>query len=240
MEQSTARRRVLVLADRNLSDVVGSELGADGFEVAVFSDPAKASTEAERGCYDAFVVDVTLPDGAGHAFVAALRAGERSEPVLLLSGPEPPEDLLPVQRRWPDWPASAAPGVHDAPTALQALIRHERLRTVRRLRYVGITVDRMERRVCVDGAEMRVTPAEYGILECLLLHAEHVVPRADLIDAVWGPDPDLSSNALDVHIGHLRQKLAGAGRCDCIETVRRRGYMLHGGEPVADRKEAAA
>ncbi len=44
--------------------------------------------------------------------------------------------------------------------------------------------------------------------------------------AVWGPDPDLSSNALDVHIGHLRKKLAGAGYPDVIETIRGRGYLL--------------
>lgn len=84
----------------------------------------------------------------------------------------------------------------------------------------------------MDGREIRLTPAEWDILDHLVSHAEHVVEREDLMRAVWGPDPDLSSNALDVHMGHLRKKLADAGYPDVIETIRGRGYLLRvGAEP---------
>jgi DNA-binding response OmpR family regulator len=70
------------------------------------------------------------------------------------------------------------------------------------------------------------TPVEWDILEHLLLNAEHTVTRETLLAVAWGPDSDLQSNALDVHMGHLRKKLERAGLDGVIKTVRGRGCML--------------
>lgn len=227
MSTSSGGPPILILAaDEGLAEGLRAELEAAGFVTDVTTDPDRAGQWSERRCPQAYVVDVSIPEGAGYRFVAELRATGHDEPVLLLSAPYAGEDMLPVQRGWADFQPVTREGLHDAPQALQALLRHEQPRVARRLHYAGITLDRVERRLCVDGQEIRVTPAEWDILDHLLVHAEHVVERADLMDAVWGPDPDLSSNALDVHIGHLRGKLADAGCDDVIETIRGRGYML--------------
>lgn len=227
MTPNDGRQHVLVLvSDDGLADSLRTELESAGFAPDVTSDVERAEQHAFRRCHQAYIVDVSIPDGAGYRFVASLREDGRDEPVLLLSAPHGGEDMLSVQRGWADFQPVVREGLHDAPRALQALLRHERPRTARRLHYAGITLDRVERRLCVDGSEIRLTPAEWDILECLILHAEHVIERDDLMRAVWGPDPDLNSNALDVHMGHLRKKLAGAAYADVIETVRGRGYML--------------
>lgn len=219
--------QVLVFAgDRGLGSALESELRSAGFHLDLTTEPAQAREQAARQCHGAFVVDVSLPDGAGYRFVADLRREGRAEPVLLLSAPHAPEDMLSVQRGWPDREPVVREGLHDAPQVLRALIRHEQPNAARRLHYAGISLDRVERRVCVEGTEVRLTPAEWGILEHLLLHAEHVVERETLMEAVWGSAPELRSNALDVHIGHLRKKLGHAGLEDVIETFRGRGYML--------------
>lgn len=226
--------QILVLvSDMGLADGLRTELESAGFAPEVTSDPDHATQRAGLRCHQAYVVDVSIPDGAGYRLVADLRQGDRDEPVLMLSAPNDAEDMLPVQRGWAEFQPMVREGLHDAPRALQALLRHERPRTARRLHYAGIALDRVERRLCVDGSEVRLTPAEWNILEHLILHAEHVVEREDLLRAVWGPDPDLSSNALDVHMGHLRKKLAGASYDNVIETIRGRGYMLRvtGSEP---------
>jgi DNA-binding response OmpR family regulator len=232
------RHRVLVLAgDAGLGAALKSELVEAGFELDLTTEPEHAWQRASRRCHGAYIVDASLPDGAGYRFVADLREAGRHEPVLLLSAPHAPEDMLSVQRGWPDWQPVVREGLHDAPQVLRALLRHEQPNVARRLHYAGISLDRVERRVCVEGREVRLTPAEWDILEHLLLHAEHVVERDALLEAVWGADPDLSSNALDVHMGHLRKKLGQAGRDDIIETLRGRGYMLRVGR---DDDEQAA
>lgn len=218
---------VLILVnDEGLAEGLRTELESTGFAPDVTTDPEGAWRRASRGCHAAFVIDVSIPEGAGYRFVASLREHGHDEPVLLLSAPNAGEDMLSVQRGWADFQPVVREGLHDAPQALQALLRHEQPRAARRLHYAGITLDRVERRLCVDGDEVRLTPAEWDILDHLLVHAEHVVERETLMRAVWGPDPDLSSNALDVHMGHLRGKLAEAGYDDVIETIRGRGYML--------------
>lgn len=225
--RNDGRRQVLVLAaDRGLGEALETELSEAGFELDLTTDPERARQRASLRCHGAYVVDASLPDGAGFRFIAELREAGRQEPVLLLSAPHSPEDMLSVQRGWPDWQPVVREGLHDAPEVLRALLRHEQPNVARRLHYGGISLDRVERRVCVESEEIRLTPAEWDIMETLLLHAEHVVERETLLEAVWGPEPDLNSNALDVHMGHLRSKLASTGLDDVIETLRGRGYML--------------
>ncbi len=228
MERSrNGRPEVLVLAqDEALAEGLRTELESAGFVPDVTTDADRAEREATRGSHEAYVVDVSMAEGAGYRFAATLREIGRDEPILLLTSPHAGEDMLPVQRGWAGFQPVVWEGLHDAPQALRALLRHEQPRAARRLRYAGIVLDRVERRLCVDDREVRLTPAEWDILDHLVSHAEHVVEREDLMRAVWGPDPDLSSNALDVHMGHLRKKLAGAGYPDVLETIRGRGYLL--------------
>jgi DNA-binding response OmpR family regulator len=230
--------RVLVLArDAGLVEGLRSELEEAGLHVELIGDVEEARARAGSGCFSAGAVDVSLPDGDGYRFVAGLRAAGDDLPVLLLGAPHGQEDMLAVQRGWPDFEPVVRQGLHDVPRALRALIRHEQLDAARRLRYGAIVLDRLERRVCVGGTEIDVTPVEWSILEHLVLNAEHVVLRESLVTAVWGPESDLNSNALDVHIGHVRKKLAAVGLADVIETIRGRGYMLRL-QAASDRQSA--
>ena len=234
---STGARVLVFASDTELAEAMSQELAEAGFGVDIAHDPAEARRRAEQRCHEAFVVDTSIPGGAAYRLVADLRAGGRDEPVLLLSAPHAPEDLLAVQRGWGDFQPVVREGLHDAPRVVQALLRHEQPDAARRLHYAGIALDRLERRACVNGDEVRLTPAEWDVLEHLLSHAEHLAERGTLQQAVWGPDSDLNSNALDVHIGHLRRKLR---RADClarIETVRGRGYLLR--LPCDARSDAA-
>ncbi|NIR61397.1 MAG: response regulator transcription factor, partial [Gammaproteobacteria bacterium] len=199
---------MLILAgDPGLGSAVCEEL--DRYHVwgtAVTSVEA-AHERLREGRYAAIVVDLCLSDGAGYRFVADLRAAGGIQPVLLLSAPDAPEDLLGVQRAPPGAQPAVREGLHDVPHVLQALLRHERSDSARRLRYAGLLLDRFERRACVDGIEVALTPAEFAILEQLVLNAEHLVTREALLAAVWREEQDPASNALAVHLCHVRKKL---------------------------------
>lgn len=220
-------RSVLVLAgDKALATAVVQELERSDLTATVVPDAADALEECRQRCFDAVVVDLGLPAGSGYRFVAELRESGNDTPVLLLSAPHAPEDLLTVQRGWPDWQPALREGLHDVPNVLHALLRHERPDSARRLRYAGVTLDRFERRVFVAGHEVPLTPAEFGILEQLLQNAEHLVTREALLEAVWGPESEPGSNALDVHVGHLRRKLRTQNDVVGVDTIRGRGYVL--------------
>lgn len=226
-ETAGPERSVLILAgDGGLSSAVSEELERSEFRPTPVSRLKEALEKCEECCFDAVVVDLGLPDGAGYRFVAELRRTGRDTPVVLLSAPHAPEDLITVQRGWPGWQPAVREGLHDVPGIIRALLRHERPDSARRLRYARLTLDRFERRACVADREVSLTPAEFGILEQLLLSAEHLVTRKALVEALWGTENEPGSNALDVHLGHLRKKLRAPGDLVEIETVRGRGYVL--------------
>lgn len=228
-----AGRSVLLLTgDGGLGTAVRQELERSGLGTTVVASLVEALDQCRDGCLDAAIVDLGLAAGTGFRFVAELRESGSDIPVLLLSAPHAPEDLLTVQRGWPGWQPAVREGLHDVPTILEALLRHERADSARRLRYAGVALDRFERRACFEGEEVHLTPAEFGILEQLLLNAEHLVTREALGLALWGPESEPGSNALDVHLGHLRKKLRAYGNVVGIDTVRGRGYVLKGRKPA--------
>lgn len=70
------------------------------------------------------------------------------------------------------------------------------------------------------------TTREYDLLLLLLRHPRQVLTREQMLETVWGYDSDAETNVLDVHIGHLRQKLEAGGAPRLIHTIRGIGYTL--------------
>ena len=74
------------------------------------------------------------------------------------------------------------------------------------------------------------TPKEFQLLEFLMLNAERVVRRTELLEKVWDLHFDPMSNVVDVHVGHLRRKLRESGDDPLVHTVRGVGYIFQKGE----------
>jgi DNA-binding response OmpR family regulator len=130
--------------------------------------------------------------------------------------------------REPEALSSAAEGTYrfvllDASTigleVLNGVRRRHEILEVGRVRLVPTA-----RLVQVGGAEVTLTAMEYDVLECLARAAGRVVPRDELMAAVWRRPASPLDRALDVHVSHLRRKLGDEGRQ--ILTVRGVGYML--------------
>ena len=75
-------------------------------------------------------------------------------------------------------------------------------------------------------------PRRFQLLEFLLLNSERVVRRTELLEKVWDLTFDPASNVVDVHVGHLRQKLREGGHDPMVHTVRGVGYVFQKGEPT--------
>ena len=112
--------------------------------------------------------------------------------------------------------ASAADVVH-----LRDLVRRHRICWESRPEYAA--VEGTPRAV---GFEIELSATEFELLEFLLRHPRQVLARGQIYEQVWGYDVSLSSNSLDVFVGHLRRKLEAAGEPRLIHTVRGVGFTL--------------
>jgi DNA-binding response OmpR family regulator len=110
---------------------------------------------------------------------------------------------------------------------VRALLRRRRLPLAPAIVRVGpLELDTRARRVSRGGKMLHLSAREYALLEYLAMHVDAVVGRATLTEHVWEASEEPASNAIDVCIRRLRQKLDKRGQPSLIVTRRGEGYML--------------
>ena len=115
---------------------------------------------------------------------------------------------------------------------IRALLRRGGAERPDRLIYADVELDRVRHTALRRGEKLDLTPKEFQLLEFLLLNSERVVRRTELLEKVWDLTFDPASNVVDVHVGHLRQKLREGGHDPMVHTVRGVGYVFQKGEPT--------
>lgn len=231
----TARTVPLTYADRMHVVVVDDEqrmveLIASYLEdqrvttVGCFDGPGGLAA-ARGNDVDAVVLDLMLPGLSGIEVCRQLRREGNDVPILMLT----------ARGAVPERVAGLEAGADDylvKPFALEEL--HARLRAIRRrldpdtdhrLIVGDITLDPLEQRVWVAGNEVALSRRELAMLTSLMGSRGHVVSRARLYDDVWDGEIDIRSNALDVHMSRLRNRLE-ASDLVTIRTLRGVGYRL--------------
>jgi two-component system OmpR family response regulator/two-component system response regulator QseB len=105
---------------------------------------------------------------------------------------------------------------------LRALVRRSQGAAAPLLRAGEVCLDPAARRVWLGGLEVELSAREFDVLHVLLLHAGKVLSRAQIEEKVYGWGEEVESNAVEVHIHHLRRKLGPS----LIQTVRGVGYLV--------------
>jgi two-component system response regulator MprA len=94
--------------------------------------------------------------------------------------------------------------------------------------YGDLQLNQATREVSRGEQQIALTTREYDLLLFLLRHPRQVLTRDQILEQVWGYDAELETNVLEVHMGHLRQKLEAFGGSRVIQTIRGVGYVLKG------------
>ena len=211
--------------DTRLLGVIERGLRLHGFEVTTFSDPLEALTYLEGRPADVVVLDVMMPELDGVSLCRRLRQ-THAVPILMLSARDTvPDRILGLESGADDYLTKPFE-VAELAARLRALIRRtERESDEERLAYADVIVDLRRHQVTRDGDTIMLTPTEYKLLEYFMRNPEAVLSRESILGSVWGYEGG-DSNALDVHVGHLREKLEASGRSRLIQTVRSFGYAL--------------
>jgi two-component system copper resistance phosphate regulon response regulator CusR len=219
--------RVLVVEDdQRVARLVERSLIEDGHAVMVAHDGAEGLDLARGDNFDALVLDVMLPRMDGFAILKTLRSERRATPVLMLTARDTMQDTVNGLNLGADDYLTKPFHIDVLLARVRAVSRRGIVPQFTDLKVGELSLNRATHEVRCSGHALLLTHKEYILLELLMRRAGQVVPRAKLIEAAWGFDPDISDNSLDVCVSSLRSKLCSEDTSRYIRTIRGRGYMI--------------
>ena len=218
---------LVVEDDRMLSELVRRALVEDGFTVDVAADAEQAEAVAFVHDYDGIILDLVLPGKSGLQLVQQLRREGRQTPILILTGRRDTRDVVRGLDIGADDYLTKPFDLDELKARVRALVRRAGgSRRSDQLAMGGVALDRRRRQATIDGRPMRMTPKEFALLEYLMMRADEVVTRTELLEKVWDFQFDPGSNVVDVHVARLRAKLRVASAGVSLGTVRGIGFVF--------------
>ena len=230
--QTERRGRVLVVDDEApITELLSTALRYMGYDVTTARTGSSALESASRTPPDLVVLDVMLPDIDGFEVCRRLRADGDFVPVIFLTARDAEDDRVTGFIRGGDDYVTKPFSLEELTLRIAALLRRTRANgsngsaETQRLRYRDLELDEDRHQVWRAGSEVRLSPTEFRLLRYLLLNAERVLSKQQILDHVWQYDFNGDDNVVETYISYLRRKL-DAGHDKLIRTVRGFGYTL--------------
>jgi two-component system OmpR family response regulator/two-component system response regulator QseB len=215
-------RILLVEDDALLGDGLRAGLRQQGFLVDWVRDGDAAERELKAQSYAAAVLDLGLPRKAGLDVLASVRGAGVTLPVLVLTARDAVSDRVRGLDAGADDYVVKPVDIHELAARLRALVRRAHGQPLERLAAQDVQLDPAARTVYKGQVPVALSTREFDLLHALLLNTGRVLSREQLEQRLYSWGREVDSNAIEVHIHHLRRKL-GPG---LIQTVRGVGYLL--------------
>jgi two-component system, OmpR family, response regulator len=220
--------RVLVVDDETyITDLVGTALRYEGFEVEQAHSGREALSAIMSSTPDLIVLDVMLPDIDGFEITRRLRTDGVRIPVLFLTARDATEDTVTGLTVGGDDYVAKPFSLEELIARTRAILRraHPEDDDSRLLRFEDLAMDEETREVWRGGTPISLTATEFNLLRYFLLNPRRVLSKAQILDHVWQYDFGGDSNVVETYISYLRKKVDGAAP-PLIHTVRGVGYSL--------------
>jgi len=215
-------RILLAEDDALLGDGLQAGLRQAGFEVDWVRDGIAAEHALAGAPYAAVVLDLGLPRRSGDELLARLRGKGNRLPVLILTARDRVDDRIRGLDGGADDYLVKPADLKELAARLRALVRRARGEASPKLRAGAIELDPATREVTSHGAAVSLQPREFALLHELLRNAGRALSREQLEERLYAWGEEVGSNAVEVHVHHLRRKLGA----DAIRTVRGVGYLV--------------
>jgi len=216
-------RILLAEDDRALGQALADGLRQLGYAVDWITDGNQAAVALADTTYSAAVLDWNLPRSSGPAIIAGMRRRQDATPVLLLTARDELADRVAGLDAGADDYVVKPVHLDELAARLRALLRRADGQVEPAIRLGALEVIPAARAAMLEGTALDLTAREYQVLETLVRHPGRAYSRDQLEEALYGWDQEVASNAVEVHIHHLRHKL-GPG---WIRTLRGIGYAIN-------------
>jgi DNA-binding response OmpR family regulator len=215
--------RILVVEDDPLlADGLQAGLRQAGFDVDLALDGVAANLALGTHDYAAVVLDLGLPRLSGLEVLKMLRADGSAVPVLILTARDRVEDRIKGLDSGADDYVVKPVDLGELAARLRALVRRSKGEAAPVLQVGALQLDPAARQVTFRGERVELQAREFAMLHELMLNAGRVLSREQLIERLYAWGEEIESNAIEVHVHHLRRKLAP----EVIRTVRGVGYLI--------------
>jgi DNA-binding response OmpR family regulator len=215
-------RILLIEDDPLLGDGVRAGLAQDGYAVDWVRDGKAGQAALDGAGYDLVILDLGLPRLPGLDLLADLRGKGSEIPVLILTARDAVQDRVKGLDSGADDYLVKPFDLGELLARVRVLLRRSTGHSSPLIRYGELVLDPASHAVTVRGTPVDLSLREFALLRELLANAGQVLSRARLEQSLYGWDQEVESNAIEVHIHHLRKKF-GTG---LIKTLRGIGYMV--------------
>jgi len=223
-----AAAKILIIDDEpSIHTVITAYLQAEGYEFLSVMDGQTGLQAARTFKPDVIILDVMLPGMDGVEVLTNLRRESNVYVIMLTARAEETDKIIGLSVGADDYltkPFSPRELIARIKAVLRRLQNTNKMpESNSSLEFSHILIDTSERRVWVDKQLIELTAVEFDLLVTLAQHQGMVLSREQLLEKAWGYDYFGDTRVVDVHIGHVRQKL---GEDRFIETIRGVGYRF--------------
>jgi two-component system alkaline phosphatase synthesis response regulator PhoP len=221
-----AEAKILIIDDEeSILNLVSSYLRPEGYEVYTASDGPSGLKAAQAYKPDLIVLDIMLPGMDGIELLSRLRRESDAYVIMLTAKSEETDKIVGLSVGADDYVTKPF-SPRELVARIKAALR--RIRSGRGsleggvLAFEHMRIDNGSRQIWVDDQLVDLTATEFDLLRTLAEHRGMVMSREQLLEKIWGHEYYGELRVVDVHIGHIRQKLGGR----FIVTVRGVGYRF--------------
>lgn len=215
-------RILLIEDDKLLGDGIQVGLSQAGFAVDWVQDGAAGEVALKTETYAAVVLDLGLPKLSGMDLLRGLRAVGNAVPVLILTALDTIDDRVKGLDAGADDYLVKPFDLNELAARLRALTRRQRGEAAPLLQIGELQLDPSGHRVQFRGQPVEMSAREFAVLQEFMSNAGRVLSREQLEQRLYAWGDEVESNAIEVHIHHLRRKLAP----ELIRTIRGVGYLM--------------
>lgn len=215
-------RVLLVEDDPGLGSGLQIALKPEGYTVDWLTDGMQALQATETDHFDLIVLDLGLPRLDGLSVLRQIRAHGKDTPVIILTARDAVQDRIDGLDSGADDYLIKPFDMTELKARIRALLRRSSGRSQPKISLRGIEIDPSSQQVLFQNKAVALTRREYTLLHEMISQPGHVFTRDSLQQMLYGWDEDVESNAMEVHIHHLRKKLFPK----LIRTLRGIGYVI--------------
>lgn len=219
--------RVLIVEDDPLlGDALAAGLKQRGFVADWVQDGREAQTAVRTEPFAALVLDLGLPGLSGLELLRSERARGNKIPVLILTARDAVQDRITGLDNGADDYVVKPTDLDELAARLRALVRRSKGEPAPLLSVGQLLLDPAARTVTLDGHVVDLQPREFTLLQELMLNAGRVLSREQLEERMYRWGEAVESNAVEVHVHHVRRKLGA----NVVKTIRGVGYVMPRGD----------